>query len=224
MKEYPQVIGEFETLDLILQGHSIARYGDGEFNIVQGRNCVSQKGDTKLQHELKSILMNKNPRLLVGIPTMDPKGVKYDRWGKYAPKYKQFLKEGKRYYSSFITRPDSAQWCFDTKYWDKLKQIWTGKDITLVRGSNRSLHPELLSEAKSIYEVSTPYSDAYVEIDRIEKDIYRALPEAGPVILCCGATATVLASRLCGKGYHAIDLGHVGMFINKEGKKETTND
>jgi hypothetical protein len=34
-------------------------------------------------------------------------------------------------------------------------------------------------------------------------------------LLCCGATATVLAVDLSARGVHAIDLGHAGMFLRK---------
>ena len=215
MKEYPYVYGEYETLQQVINGMSIARYGDGEFNLIKGGNCVSQVAHPTLQKELKDILVKKEQHLIIGIPTMDPKGQKYDRWIKYAPKYKQFLSPKVTYYSAFITRPDSAQWCFGEEYWSKLKSLWANKDLTLVRGSDRSLSPKLLPEARSIKEVTTPYSNAYAEIDRIEKDILAVTPIGGLVILCCGATATVLASRLCIKGFHAVDLGHVGMFMDR---------
>jgi hypothetical protein len=35
------------------------------------------------------------------------------------------------------------------------------------------------------------------------------------VIICLGPTATVLAERLAKKGVHALDLGHIGMFMRR---------
>ena len=40
------------------------------------------------------------------------------------------------------------------------------------------------------------------------------------VLLCLGATATVLAFDLAAEGVHALDLGHIGMFLRKEGRFE----
>jgi hypothetical protein len=57
--------------------------------------------------------------------------------------------------------------------------------------------------------------NAYAEINRIEAEIMSE--PAGPVLMCLGVTATVLAARLAAKGVHALDLGHIGMFRRHAG-------
>ena len=37
MLEYPPVAGEFETVEQILNGRSIARFGDGELKMMEGK-------------------------------------------------------------------------------------------------------------------------------------------------------------------------------------------
>jgi hypothetical protein len=54
--------------------------------------------------------------------------------------------------------------------------------------------------------------NSYQCIDRIEDEVGKP---SGPVLICLGPTATVLAWRLARKGVHAIDLGHVGMFMRR---------
>jgi hypothetical protein len=79
---YPNVIDEFETLDLVCRGRSIARYGDGEFNLVRGGNCVSQRLVPGVRAELERILRWKDPELLVAIPRLDERSPKNKNWAK----------------------------------------------------------------------------------------------------------------------------------------------
>lgn len=209
---YPSVVDEFETLDLVTKGRSIARYGDGEFNLVRGGNCVSQKLVPGVRAELERILRWKNPQLLVAIPRLDARSPKNANWLKLSTAYEPHLNHAKTYHSAFITRPDSAPWIGTEEYFDKVESLWAKRDITMVYGSKRSLSAEFpaMKLAKSITVVETPYSGAYDVIDRIVVDIKRARNRR--VLLMCGPTATCIAARLSEMDYHAIDLGHIGMW------------
>jgi Glycosyltransferase GT-D fold len=208
---YPDVVGEWETLLQVLDGKSIARYGDGEFNLVRGGNCVSQRKVPGIQTELQNILKGKNKDLLVAIPRLDKRSPKNVNWVKCCSHYGGYLQHGKTYYSAFITRPDSAPWIATPTYFDGIEKLWEGKDITMVYGSNRSLSVDFpaMKSAKSITVVETDYAHTYPKIDAIERQIHRAGNKT--VLLMCGPTATCLAARLAGK-FHAIDLGHIGMW------------
>lgn len=212
---YPKVIGEIETLDLMLQGHSIARFGDGEFSLARGGNCVSQKADPNLAAELQRVLTEKNKSCLIGIPTMDPKGPKWDRWSKYIDIYPRFLGK-KQYYSAFISRPDSAPWINNESFFDKMELLWKGKDVTLIANGERSLKAPFLMEtgARSVHFVQCSYRDSYSQIDKLYADAVSAGRKT--VILCAGPAATCLAFRLSqtkigDERMHALDLGHIGM-------------
>ena len=52
--KYPPCLSEAETIERAIAGANLARYGDGEFNIVIGRNCVSQRGDKSLRKSLST--------------------------------------------------------------------------------------------------------------------------------------------------------------------------
>jgi hypothetical protein len=208
---YPVVNDEIKTLDAVLSGKSIARYGDGEFNLVKGGNCVSQVSDPKIREELARILITPKKSCLVGVPNMNAVGPKTPNWNKYAGRYAQNLDPNLTYWSSFITRPDSATNINTPEYFDALESLWAGKRITMVYGSERSLSVEFpaMKSAAGIVVVNTPRRDAYAEIDRIEREILSSTPRI--VLLMCGPAATCLAYRLADKR-HAIDLGHIGMF------------
>ncbi len=125
MAAYPSVLGEFETLDRVLAGASLARYGDGELKMA-GHNAgiKSQQADPALSRRLAEILLASGD-CLVGIPNIHSKTPKAELWGKYT-RYSSLLATGRQYASSFITRPDSAPWIDVPAYWDRIEQLWRG--------------------------------------------------------------------------------------------------
>jgi hypothetical protein len=204
--KYPKVYSEESTLG-ISTAKNLARFGDGELSLCLGGNCISQPFDPRLQRELREILQNRNTDLLVGIPNVQSKTK--PAWAKYGePKYTALYGPGS-FGSAFITRPDSAPWIDTPTYWRALTQLWIGRDVVLVAGSDRSLRPEQLVGVNDLRRVEGPRTGAYAQIDEI-------LEEIG-TLLCLGPAATVIAARLARRGVHAVDLGHVGMFMRHAG-------
>lgn len=208
---YPNVVEEWATLLKVLDGKSIARYGDGEFNLVRGGNCVSQRKVPGIQIELQNILKSHDENLLVAIPRLDKRSPKNVNWVKCCSHYGSYLHHGKTYYSAFITRPDSAPWIATDEYYGMIESLWADQNITMVYGSQRSLSVDFppMKSAKTITVVQTDYAHTYPRINAIERQIRRAGNKT--VLLMCGPTATCLAARLAGE-FHAIDLGHIGMW------------
>jgi hypothetical protein len=211
---YPNVINELETLQKILQGYSISRYGDGEFALANGRNCVSQEFDCKLQKELQDILQSgTTDKCLVAIPPLnDPRLLKSHYWlkGKRKESYSKFLNIKSTYYSSFVSRPDNITGLHNKEYYDMYKSIWSGKDIILITSLSEYSTPESFKAAKSIDVITGPRQHAYSDIDLIEK---RVGYTDKLVLICMGACATVLAWRLSLKNIQSIDVGHIGTFM-----------
>lgn len=213
---WPEVLDEDATLDAVLAGKSLARFGDGELKLCRGRDCISQVWTAPLQKELKNILITPRPNLAVATLRArcdTPKAWFWDKlWNKtasYVPLHSKYM----TYYSHWITRPDSAPWIDRADYWEKMVSLWKDKEVVLVAGSQRSLTPAILRDAASVCEIHTMYRDAYRMIDQIEHACL-ARPEK-IFLLCCGATATCLAARLSDAGRQALDLGHIGMFWKK---------
>ncbi len=211
MRNWPFVLDEMATLQRVLAGASIARYGDGELKMADhGVGIKSQPSDPVLSKRLKDILGGDAGACMVGIPNIHSKTPKSEFWDKHA-RYAKMLDASRRYVSSFITRPDSAPWINTAEYWAALESLWAGLDVTLVRGSTKSLVAEDLQSARTVREIVAPRQGAWDEyaslLDRI------GTPDR--VLMCLGPTATVMAVDLCAKGVHAIDLGHVGMFRRK---------
>jgi hypothetical protein len=211
MDRYPTVVNESDTLNRVLSGKSLTRFGDGEFRLAMGgRANISQVAHPRLREELVEILVSRQRFCLVAIPVMDPASPKWWFWKKYEKKYPRMLDEKIIYYSQFITRPDSAPQIDTPEFYDRLENLWRGEEVVLVRGSERSLvegRPPMLS-AKKVYPVLCARRDAYGQIDQVEKAV--CMLDVRRVLLCAGAMATVLTYRLARRGFHAIDLGHIG--------------
>lgn len=209
-----KLLTEFETIEAAIAGRSISRFGDGELKIATGRDAKSQAHVPSLQLMLCKILKSPDAGALVCIPRPNPASPKFDLWAGFDIKlYNRLYDPAGTYGSPFITRPDSAPWIDVPSYWDRVMDIWRGRDVVLVRGPNKSLRPEDLSAAKSVEDVLCPAQNAWAQ--QIEL-FARLRKEKRRVLFCLGATATVLAWDLARAGVHAIDLGHIGMFMRRD--------
>ncbi|MDP3720785.1 MAG: GT-D fold domain-containing glycosyltransferase [Acidobacteriota bacterium] len=214
MASYPDVLDERATLALVAGGKSIARYGDGEFKLcADGSGIKSQVGDAVLAQRLRAILRDSGD-CLVGIPNIRSNTPKADFWGKHMG-FGRFLVE-RPYVSSFISRPDSAPWINTDDYWQHLESLWVGQAVTLVRGSSKSLVAEDLVGAGHVTEVVCARQHAWADYAQILERV----GTPARALICLGPTATVLAADLCARGVHAIDLGHIGMFLRKRRRGE----
>lgn len=224
MTVYPAVRSELETLRRVAAGASLARYGDGEFNLCAGHAIPCQRFDPVLARRLREIL-EASGSCMVGIPNLlglvgpnqicaPPEKVRF--WSKYLDEAPRFLTT-RAYASAFVTRPDSAPWIDTDEYWQLLKSLWAGRAVTLVCGGERSLHPDdLVAVGSHVRVIRCSSTDAFADYEKILERVGR--PERA--ILCLGPTATVLAVDLAARGVHAIDLGHVGMFLRKRKRGE----
>lgn len=209
-----RVLDEHKTMDAVANGKSISRYGDGEHNLMCGKTCISQKHDPRLKAELLEIIKAPLDRCIVGVPQIGdsmPEKKKVS-WRKWLPDLYKYCDPAKQYYSAFITRPDQIPEIDTHAFFDRIIELWRGKDIALVWGGYRSLYPDFCRHtgAKSVYSILCSSADAYSQIDYYEAECVRSGCQT--ILLCCGATATVLAHRLSKLGRHAIDIGHCAMF------------
>lgn len=211
-----EILTEDETL-AACRTLSIARFGDGELRLAMGGAAISQRADAKLAVELRCLL-SRYEGFVVGIPNFR-ETPNQATWAKYAGGDFRGLYGQDTYGSAFITRPDNAPWIDTPEYWQKVRELWRGRDVTLVSGNDKSLTPALLEDARSIRLIAGPDRDAYAGVDQLEEQIG---DYSGLVVLCLGAAATVLAARLARRGVHALDLGHMGMFMKHAGMYSMT--
>ena len=222
---YPQVIGELETLDQVVAGRSLARFGDSELANVEGLSSASQPVHLTLSRRLGQILKGDSGACLVGIPNLCANIERPYFWDGYHARFTKFLHPDVAYASAFVSRPDITPWANIPSYWHNIESLWKGQDVTLVRGSDPlpqpndptrfsgavSLLASDMTSAKSVREIVAPAFDAWPNYESIMAEI--GTPKR--VLICLGATATVMAVDLCARGVHAVDLGHLGLFLRR---------
>lgn len=217
---YPPVATESNTLGSALRGWSIARFGDGELNLCRGRSSVSQQWTPEIQRELRTIAAGYIPCVLTCIPNIAGRD-RTPRAGFWTPfRTKEFtdfysFSGTVRYGSSFITRPDNAPWIDRPEYWAEVRKLWANKNVAYVSG-NGALFPFIKQDAARVDEFAAPLRDAYSALDELTRALLARPYDA--VIIALGAAGTCLAARLGANGaQHALDLGHMGMFMENPG-------
>lgn len=209
--KWPHVIGEFDTVQKLIDGYSIARFGDGEFGILRGRGYTRMREPNKrLTKELQRVIKEPREGCLVGIPTMDPKGTKYANWKRHAEGYIGWLNPDLQYYSSLMSRPDCGEWMETKEYADHVRKIWQGKRVLVVSEPYSKLLKDVLRTCE-VEHVECPMHNAYDHIDEYEKAILKAKPDLA--LLSVGVTATALANRIAKFDIQAVDIGSIGGFL-----------
>lgn len=207
---YPDVHDEFKTLDAILLGQSISRFGDGECKMMMGVNHKYEYYDKRCQQILQDVISKPKRGLIVGIPRIVPECPRALWWEPWKWRMQPFLHPDVEYWSSFISRPDHAPWIEkDPKFCEDLDLIWRGKTVYLV-GSGRSLTKERLefggAEVVGFYQ--TPQFNAFPQIDDIIAAIKAHRPQIA--ILCAGMLATCVPYLMHDEGIQCLDLGAIG--------------
>lgn len=211
-----------ETLRVIIANNpSVSRYGDGELDIMVGKDIPFQKYDKRLAEKMQVILQTEEDDFLVCLQDIfDDYSYLTERVQKYFDNYVRNtrhlwykrLKPQKTYYCSQITRPymglkDKSK---SPLYFSLLKQIWQDRNIIMVEGekSRLGIGNDLFDSAKSIRRILCPAKDAFTYYDEIIEEVAKNEKDA-LVLLALGPTATAMAYDLHKKGYQSIDLGHV---------------
>ena len=235
-KVHPIIRTEEELIrEIQTNGCSMARFGDGEFSLIQGNDLKFQKYDRRLANELHEILIEKKSKLMVCIPDVFEGLDQYTErarlyWSKYLHSNRfriyKMLDMNRVYYDTQITR-FYIDYTNKDKSIDKivrLKDIWHKKEILLVEGakSRLGMNNDLFAGANRVRRIICPAVNAYDRIDEIESAVIKSAENDELILLALGPTATVLASRLCSRGYQALDIGNIDIEYEwfLEGAKE----
>ena len=218
------VLNSFESLDFILKNNcSVARFGDGEFDLIRGKSIPYQTYSSDLAKKLKEIINNgSNDKILICLPDVFIKLNRYLQevqqfYYQFFAKNYLFVKEIEStkniYGSTFISRPyidlkDKSQ---SGVYFEKLKKIWKDKDVLIVEGkySRSGEGNDLFANAKSISRIICPSKDAYRSISIIEENIIK-YSENKLILLMLGPTSKVIVYDLYEKiSNQILDMGHI---------------
>lgn len=210
---YPLVAGEFHTMCMVSRGYSLARFGDGEMKMAEGFGYSREPGSPKLANELLKTLRTPHARCLVGIPTYDPAGPKYENWLRHKDRFRTLLQPGVPYFSAFVSRPDSAPWINTKEYAELVQSIWAGKSVAVICEKTGSMLPTIKLAAARVKHFVCPREKAYARIDKLQESVTIWNPDI--VVMAAGPTATCLANRFAGQHIQAVDLGSAGGFLGR---------
>lgn len=210
------------SIDYINQHHaSVVRFGDGEVDLIMGRNIPYQSYDKNLASELLEILETpSSPQLMVCLPDVFERLGRYNSsaqhfWESHFEQFVDFYKEHCRsswYGSTFLSRPyidwvDKSQAQANI---EKLRSLWQDKDLLIVEGetSRSGVGNDLFDNSKSIKRIIGPSKNAYQNLDWLYDKVMEHSANR-LVFVMLGPTAKVLVKRLSDSGIQAIDLGHI---------------
>ncbi|WP_449457179.1 SP_1767 family glycosyltransferase [Streptococcus suis] len=220
--KYFKILPIDQTLTYILNnGSSVARFGDGEIEIIAGNSIPYQPYHPDLAKELRHIMgLSSSPQFIVCLSDVFEGQERYNRfsmdfWRGHLHHYEQLYKDichADWYGSTFISRPymDLIDKSVSEGYFAQLKKLWNEKNILIVEGqtSRSGVGNDLFVNARSIERIICPAQDAYKDIQWIESAI-RQYGTGKLVLLMLGPTAKVISYHLSQEGYHTIDLGHI---------------
>lgn len=216
------VITNEETLDYILENKcSVARFGDGEFDIISGKSIPYQSHDENLSRELRQIVSKQSDSAFLScLPDVFDNTERYNDacknfWKGHLERYKELYQEickADWYGSTFLSRPyiDLADKSAAAGYFEKLRTLWANQDILIVEGetTRSGVGNDLFANARSVSRIICPSRDAYTFIGDIENEI-RAYGKNKLILLMLGPAAKVIAYHLYREGYWLIDMGHI---------------
>lgn len=214
-----------DSLDYILEHRcSVARFGDGEIELMAGHSIPYQEYNEQLAARLREIIaLESNEQFLVCIPDVFENLERYNEQARHFwsgdnahfDHYGEFYNtncQASWYGSTFISRPyiDLADKSQSAIYFEQLKTIWQGQDVLIVEGTTTrsGVGNDLFAGVKSLSRVVCPSTNAYSHYDAIAAAI-RQHGQGKLVLLMLGPTAKVLSYDLAKEGFWTIDIGHI---------------
>lgn len=211
-------------LKIIGDGSSLSRFGDGEFEIIFGRNRAwFQKLDQGLQFRLKEVLASSDRRINIAIAQnfkhldqlkeQAADDIRLYMEGHTREEILGILDEKKTYYDAYVSRPyifykdnNNAEILFPL-----FKQLWKNRNVILVEGkySRAGMGNDLFAGASTLKRILCPPQNSWDVYPDILNTVKENITEDTLVCISLGPAATVLAYDLAVNDIQAIDIGQL---------------
>lgn len=215
---HPKVLTTTESIEYILeQKCSLARFGDGEFNLCMGRDIGFQRFSEKIRERLLEVLAYQSDRtLLITIPEFCSEYNNIQNcfgelsfWEAYWYRASGDLRP--YFTGSFYGNTDvSRNAVFYENTLEVIRKLWEKRDVVFVAGDGGrfEMKPELFDGIHSHKMIPVPPVHAFEAYDTILEECLKESPDK-LFLLSAGPTATILAYDLAQRGYQALDIGHL---------------
>lgn len=226
---FPTIIGVEETVEKIInERKSMARFGDGEFSIMENL-CRQkfQKLDKRLAERLTEVIRTEDERILIGIANNYGNLSKYTKYARDSIRiymteeirsgHEKYLQKDRIYYDAYMTRPyvmhrdnmtDAPKQRFN-----HLKKIWKDRKVIVVEGSQTRMGVgnDLLDDAYELKRILAPATSSFDKYDEILRASLKHAEKDILFLISMGPSAGILAYDLAMEGYQALDIGHLDL-------------
>ncbi len=226
-----------ETVKLLLENpKSFCRLGDGEIDLIEGRDIPFQKYDEKLAKILIDILEDDSDDFYVGINynyfhslerLNDTNRKFYLRKASY---YRRFLLKFCNRNRKYIAAAFNQLYAFFDdydyhNYYENIKQLFKGRELVIFCGENvlKNLEFDVFEYAKSKDIIWGPDKDAYINYNQILETARRFSADK-TFIFILGPCSKALVYELSRNGYLAWDVGHLAKDYDMYMKKTVKNE
>ncbi len=231
-----------DSIDYIIENKcSLCRFGDGEFNLINGGDVSFQTYNPLLANRLKEILMScfdssitsKNIKIAINRVYYN-----FSDWNNLIflrffedyvfhneEKLISFCSESYKYLAAEISQLYNLFKDYDfASYFEHIKEIWEKRDIAIICGDRifNNIEYNIFDCANSVEYIYAPSTDAFDQYEDILKKT-KEISKEKLVIIILGPTAKVLAWDLSQFGYQALDFGHIAKDYNSYMKKDPQN-
>lgn len=230
-----KILSVNETIEEVLKGKSISRFGDGEIELIiiyktgintgdYGPLCWKQPYSPELEKEMLSIITSETEKLLVAsYPVFNKRNELI--WKNNRPQSLNSAIKMQNYlfsiFYNFNHFPNilGNAFCFRDilekekevrkENYHKLKNYFKGKKIGLLSSRKSDIDLDIFEESE-VFIVDCPHNDAYSKINNLEEEILSVYEKEkiDLFLLSAGPTASCLAKRLSSK-MQAIDAGQI---------------
>lgn len=218
------ILDSITSINYILEHQcSVSRFGDGEFDLIEGRKEGYQEPNERLASLLKHVLQSDLPNHMIGIPhplkdTSMLREQSKEFWEKYflirhGKSVRKYLSPHKTYLDTQLSRfyIENIDKEYSKTIFTHLRKIWDKRDIVIVEGTKTrsGVGNDLYDNANSIQRILGPATNAIDKYDEMLSAIQSNVSKDKLILLSFGPTATILAYDLAKLGYWAIDIGHL---------------
>lgn len=233
---FPVIKNVEETIQVINEGASLCRFGDGEITLIKGIDIPFQVASKELTDRLTEVLSSNYKNICIAIPKFifSPKNG-LDEWtcnfwkdnGKsFRDVVLKYISLSNIYYSAEVTVASAAYENFDKeKYFKSFRNIWQDKDVTIITGSTvfDKIEYNIFDNAKSVDYVFAPSVNAFESYSEILEKA-KLIDKNRIIISILGPTAKIITYDLAKLGYRALDLGHIAKFYDWYKKNKSISE